>query len=193
MKTVPKLQIKSDRIREDINYMKERALIRKFVRFWPTDKTLVWWINTTWKPQGHYDLQLGAKGFFMVIFFNEENRTRNFEGGPYFFNSASLFLRPWKERFNPDKENLTIALVWIKMYYLPMEYWTEEILTDIGNTLGNFVKVSEQIRKRRSTSYARICIYLDISQDIPDEIDLTWEDEDWFQAIDYEHIPFRCR
>ena len=49
-KTVPKLQIKSERVREDIQYMKERALIGKFVGIWPTEKTLVWWINTTWKP-----------------------------------------------------------------------------------------------------------------------------------------------
>ena len=30
-KTIPKLQIKSTRIREDINYMKERALIGNFI------------------------------------------------------------------------------------------------------------------------------------------------------------------
>ena len=143
-KTVPKIQIKSDRVREDIKYMKERALIGKFVGIFPTQKTLVWQINTTWKPQGHYDLQLGAKGFFTVIFFNEEERTRIFESEPYFFNSAGLFLRPWKECFNRDKENLTIAPVRIRMYSLPMELWIEEILTDIGNILGKFVKVSDQ-------------------------------------------------
>ena len=54
--TVPRLQIKSDRIREEIQYMKERALIGKFVGIWPTEKMLVGWINSTWKPQGHYDL-----------------------------------------------------------------------------------------------------------------------------------------
>ena len=26
-----------------------------------------------------------------------------------------------------------------------------------------------------------------------DGINLTWEDEEWFQAIDYEHIPIHCR
>ena len=46
-KTVPKLQIKSSRIREDINYMKERALVGKFVGIWPTKKTLMSRINTT--------------------------------------------------------------------------------------------------------------------------------------------------
>ena len=46
-KTIPKLQIKSTRIREYINYMKERALTGKFVGVWPSEKTLTWCINTT--------------------------------------------------------------------------------------------------------------------------------------------------
>ena len=64
---------------------------------------------------------------------------------------------------------------------------------EIGNILGNFVKVSEQTRQRRYISYARICIYLDITKDLPGGIDLTSEDEDWFQEIHYEQIMFRCR
>ena len=173
--------------------MKECILIGKLVGICPTEKALVWWINNTWKPQGHYDLQLREKGFFTVIFFNEEDRTIIFESGPYFFNSAGLFLRLRKERFNPKKENITIVPVWMRMYSFPTKYWSEEIITDIGNILGNFVKVLEQTRQRRYTSYAPICIYLDISKDLPNGIDLTWEDEDWFQAIDYEQIPFKCR
>ena len=77
------------------------------------------------------------------------------------------------------------------MYCLPIEYWAEDILTEIGNLLGNFVKVSEHTRQRRYTSYAKICMYLDISKHLPDGIDLTWEYEDWFEAIDYEQLPFR--
>ena len=116
------------------------------MEIWPIEKTLVWWINSTWKPQGLYDLQLGAKGFFTIIFFNEEDRTNFFENGPYFYNLAGLFLRPWKEIFDPNKENITIALVWIRMYSLSTKYWKEEILMDIGNTLGTFIKVSKQTR-----------------------------------------------
>ena len=66
------------------------------------------------------------------------------------------------------------------MYSLPMKYWKEEILMDIGNTLGNFIKVSEQTRQIKYISYARICIYLNISRDLLDGIKLTWEDEEWF-------------
>ena len=116
------MYIKSERVGEDIQYMNEHALIGKFVGIWPTENTLAWWISIAWKPQGHYDLQLGAKGFFTIIFFNEEYIMGIFENGPYFYNAAGIFLRPWKERFNPHKENLTIAPIWIRMYSLPTEY-----------------------------------------------------------------------
>jgi len=190
---IPSLVLKSANLRGKIQYMKDHALIGKFIGIWPNEKALQWWIQTYWKPKGHIDLQLGAKGFFTVIFFNVEDRNRVFEGGPYFFNSAGLFLRYWKEKFNPDREDMTVAPVWVRLYSLPTEYWLPEILEDIGNTLGSFVKISEQTKLSRYTSYARICVYMNISNDLPEAINLSWEDEAWTQPLDYEHIPFRCR
>lgn len=63
--------------------------------------------------------------------------------GPYCFNSADLYLRVWVERFNPDKEDLSWALVWIRMYSLLAEYWDEDSLKDIGNGLGEYVKSAD--------------------------------------------------
>ena len=45
----------------------------------------------------------------------------------------------------------------------------------------------------RYVSYARICVYLEISKDLSTNIKLSWHDEEWIQEIDYEHIPFRYR
>lgn len=44
----------------------------------------------------------------------------------------------------------------------------------------------------RYVSYARICVYLDIYKELPESIKLSSLDEQWLQAIDYEHISFRC-
>jgi hypothetical protein len=173
--------------------MKEHALIGKFLGLWPAERDLHKWIKHWWNPKGDYELQLGSKGFFTIILYNLEDKDRIFEGGPYFFNSAGLFLRFWTERFNPDKEDFTMAPVWIRMYSLPQEFWLEEILMGIGNTLGQYVKASEATRQRKYTSYARICVYMNISKALPGAVTLEYQDEDWQQTIDYEHIPFRCR
>ena len=100
--------------------MRDHAPIGKFVRIWSSEKALLsWLINVTWKPLGHFDLHLGEMGFFTVVFFNLEDRNKIFEGGPYFFNSVGLFLKPWKEKFNPDKEDLTYVPILIRLYSLP--------------------------------------------------------------------------
>jgi len=134
--------------------MKDHAVVGKFIGILPSEKALTWWINTTWKPQGHYDLELGVKGFFTVIFLHREDQNMIFEGNLYFFNAVGIYLRLWKERFNPDKEDLTVAPISIRMYSLPSEYWRDDILEGIGNTLGSFMRASEQTRRKRFTSYA---------------------------------------
>jgi len=50
------------------------------------EKDLARWIKQSWKPKGHIDLKLGAKGFFTMIFANLEEKERTFEGGLYFMN-----------------------------------------------------------------------------------------------------------
>jgi len=115
----PKYVISSPRIEEQKQYMRDNALVGKFLGLWPSERDLVKWIQYWWRPKGHYDLQLGSKGFFTIILHNLEDRNRIFDGGPYFYNSAGLFLRFWTEKFSPEKEDFTHVPVWIKLYYLP--------------------------------------------------------------------------
>jgi len=101
--------IPNNKLEEYRCYMRDHALICKFVGFWLAEKDLAKWIHQRWKPKGHIDLKLGAKGFFTVIFSNLEDKERIFEGGPYFMNNASLFMRQWEDRYNPDQQKMLAA------------------------------------------------------------------------------------
>jgi hypothetical protein len=68
-----------------VQYMRDHAVIGKFLGIWPTERDLLAWINSRWKPTCHIEIKLGSKGFFTVIFENEKEREHIFEGGPYFF------------------------------------------------------------------------------------------------------------
>jgi hypothetical protein len=129
----------------------------------------------------------------MIILYNLKDKDQIFDNGPYFYNSTRLFLRFWTYRFSLEKEDFTMVPVWIIPYSLPQELWLEEILMGIGNTMGKYVKSSEAIKKKKYTSYVQICVYMDISRALPGSVTLEYQDEDWSQTIDYEHIPFRCR
>jgi len=169
--------------------MRDHALIG----IWPMEKALRSWIKKKWNPKGHITLHLGPKGFFTAVFNCLEDQNRILDGGPYFFNSAGLYLKAWVERFNLDKEDLSYAPVWIRLYSLPWEYWEESSLQEIGNALGEFIKVAEDTKFCRYTSYARICVYMDLKQALPDTVSILHEDVEWIQLIDYEHVSFRCR
>lgn len=91
-------------------YMQEHVIIYKIMVIWPTKRALKGCIHGKWNPKGEIDLQLGSKGFFTIFFTLLEDRDRIVEGGPYFFNSAWLYMRFWKEKFTPEKEYFTRIL-----------------------------------------------------------------------------------
>ena len=69
-----------------------------------------------------------------------------------------------------------------------------EILRDTGNSIGEFMKVAKKTRIQRYTAYSCICVYMDLSKDLPEAVSLNWEDEEWIeQILDYEQLPFQCR
>lgn len=175
------------------DHMMEHAIICKFMGLWPTERALCIWIKQHWRPKGDVKLHLGAKGFFTVVFSNLEDKDRIFDGGPYFLSSAGLYMRPWKANFAPEKETFTRVPVWIRLFSLPIDYWGLAILKSIGDRLGTFIKASETTMQRKYTSCARICVEMDVSGALHDGLWLEFRDEDYFQAIDYEQIPFRCR
>eukprot|EP00253_Pinus_taeda_P025496 PITA_25496 len=160
---------------------------------WPTKKALQTWIKYNWKPKGSIDLHLGSKGFFTMVFTNIEDKDRVFEGGPYFYAVAGLYMRLWMMNFVPERETFTSVLVWVRLYSLPLDYWQIKSLSAIGNKLGRFVKASEATKRGKYTSFARVCVEMDLSGALPDEVILEVFDEEWVQTLYYEHIPFRCR
>eukprot|EP00253_Pinus_taeda_P029313 PITA_29313 len=150
--------------------MQTYVIICKLMGQWPTQKALQTWIRYHWKPKGSIDLHLGSKGFFTVVFTNIEDKERVFEGGPYFYVATGLYMRPWKMNFVPERENFTSVPVWVRIYSLPLDYWQIESLAAIGNKLGRFVKATEATRRGKYTSFVRICVEMDLSGALPNEV-----------------------
>lgn len=83
--------------------------------------------------------------------------------------------------------------IWVRLFGLPVEFLDPEILDGIGNTIGDFVKIAEAMKRGKYKSYAILCVYMNIAEPLPEHIELEYHDEIWQQPIDYEHIPFRCQ
>jgi len=127
---------------------------------------------------------LGAKGFFTVIFFNLKDREQAFDNGPYFYNNDGLFLHFWEDCYNLDKETFMVSLVWVRLFGLPTDFCDPDILEGIVNSIGSFIKIADTTKKGRYTSYARICVYMNLANPIPDTIELEYHEEIWQESID---------
>eukprot|EP00253_Pinus_taeda_P005789 PITA_05789 len=137
---------------------------------WPTEKALHVWIRSHRKPKGEITLHLGSKGFFTMVFTSLEDKDRVFEGGPYFYATAGLYMQPWMMNFIPKRETFTLVPVWIRFYSLPLDYWLSESLKTISNKLGHFINISDVTLKGKYTSFAKICVEMDLSRALPDAI-----------------------
>lgn len=101
-------------------------------------------------------------------------------------------MRQWIMNFVPERETFTSVLVWVRLYSPHLDYWQTHSLSPIRNNLGRFIKAFEATRRGKYTSFARICVAMDLSGALPDEVVFEVLDEEWVQTIDYENIPFRC-
>jgi hypothetical protein len=122
-----------------------------------------------------------------------EDRDKLFEGGPYFHTSIGLYMQPCKENFSRKKETFKNVPIWLRLYSLSLDYLLPSTLEEIGNKRGKYVKTSQETLKGRYTSYASICINMDVSGALPEAIRLEFRDEQWIQSIDYEKIPFKYK
>ena len=142
------------------------------------ERALHVWIRSHWTTKGEIHLHLGSKGFFTIVFTSLEDKNRVFEGGPYFYAAAGLYMRSWMMNFVLECETFTSIPVWIRLYSLPLDYWLLESLKAIGNKLGHFLKISEETLKGKYTSFARICVEIDLSRALLEVIILEVYDEE---------------
>ena len=61
---------------------------------------IIWWINTRWKPKWHFDIKLGFKGFFTMVFcYHTCHELFNlFRDCPMNKSTISLKMTKWIER-----------------------------------------------------------------------------------------------
>ncbi|XP_057831869.1 uncharacterized protein LOC131042571 [Cryptomeria japonica] len=189
----PVVEIQPEAIADDINYLSKHALICKFLGIRVSLSFLESWARRTWSPEGEMDVLLAANGYFQVVFSCMSDRNKVFEGGPYFYNQVGLFIKPWHVGFNPTEELPSQVLVWVRLPWLPLEFWREDIFSLVASQLGKPVGPSRQTMEKKVITYARVCVEIDLNKPLPDSIEIRLGSSSWIQQLDYETLPFRCR
>ncbi|KAL9687123.1 hypothetical protein QQ045_031520 [Rhodiola kirilowii] len=75
----------------------------------------------------------------------------------------------WSKDFSTKREP-TRTTTWVRLVNLPPEMYHPSYMESIVSTFGNFLSLDNNTSSFTNPSHARVCIEVDTSQDLPDEV-----------------------
>ncbi|KAF7129874.1 hypothetical protein RHSIM_Rhsim10G0146400 [Rhododendron simsii] len=85
---------------------------------------------------------------------------------------AEIYGAEWNPDLVFEKEGLSKLTLWIQLYNVPLQYWSEEGLSYIASAVGKPLYADEMTESARRISYAKICVEVDVHSPLPHSIDL---------------------
>ncbi|GLJ53945.1 hypothetical protein SUGI_1152900 [Cryptomeria japonica] len=134
------------------------------------------------------------KGFFVAVFLEEKEQNHVLYLKNWFLNNHPVYMQPWSPNFDPTSLDVYDKPVWILLYNLPIEYWSETSLEKIGRTLGTLLEIDEDIIEGDLYTYGRLKIV--VVKTIPSSVILLSTNGEWKQQIEVEkeiRACSRCR
>ncbi|GLJ54604.1 hypothetical protein SUGI_1173070 [Cryptomeria japonica] len=143
------------------------GLICRFQGFWPSLPQLHTWISQSWEPiiKGSLNIFPSTKGFFIAKFEYVEDRVKILGINPFSWEDKYvLMVKPWFSGFNPSTNSFNDILVWVRLPNLPLHLWTDSLLEEVGEALGEFLMIDKESYQIYHSTYARILVNIDVSK-----------------------------
>ncbi|XP_057791360.1 uncharacterized protein LOC131008507 [Salvia miltiorrhiza] len=133
-----------------------------------------------------------GKGYYTMVFSSADDKARAKHKLVWEVFGGLLRLREWSKNFDPFKEHSSLANVWVRIHYLPIEYWHAEILTGIARFVGHPLKIDGATAQRDFGQYARLLVELDMSKTLPNSLLIDGGEVSFHVEFSYEYLPFYC-
>ncbi|XP_059066181.1 uncharacterized protein LOC131857533 [Cryptomeria japonica] len=121
------------------------------------------------------------KGFFVVLFEDDEDGNRILNQENWFVNNHAIYLQPWSPNFDPIPLAVYSAPIWIQLYNLPIEYWSEDLLEKIDKTLETLLEVDFD-DEDDLCKYA--CLRIATVKRIPKSVTFLTSSGEWRQQVE---------
>ncbi|KAL2224156.1 UNVERIFIED_CONTAM: hypothetical protein Sindi_2948400 [Sesamum indicum] len=137
-------------------------------------------------------------GFFFLQFKSVAAMEDVIEGGPWLFQGQPIVLQKWEPGMVLRKLQHTQVPVWIKSRHLPVELWTDEGLSTVASGVGKPLYPDAITRACTRLDFARVCVMLDVTSNLPKHIIIMTPDEDGGESpckvdVEYEWLPQKCQ
>ncbi|GLJ22107.1 hypothetical protein SUGI_0414740 [Cryptomeria japonica] len=137
----------------------------------------------------HTVIKFIPKGFFVVLFEDGEDINRILNQENWFANNHAIYLQPWSPNFDPIPLAVYSTPVWIRLYNLPIEYWSEDLLEKIGRTLGTLLEVDFD---DEDDLYKYAHLRIAAVKRIPESVTFLTSSSEWRQQVEIKKEIKQC-
>ncbi|KAI8537357.1 hypothetical protein RHMOL_Rhmol09G0017700 [Rhododendron molle] len=124
------------------------------------------WAQRVWKIDAEDVVTLDNK-FFVFNFRDVAALDYILENGPYFYGGKHIVIKKWHPGMHLTKGAFSSVPVWVKLYNVPLESWTEDGLSYIASYIGNPLYLDDFTQDHSRLTFARVCIEVDEAKEIP--------------------------
>lgn len=145
-------------------------------------------LEAMWRPENPMELIDLDQDYYLARF--EAQRDYDFARfeGPWMIFDHYLIVQEWMLNFNPRSNKTEKILAWVRFPALPIEYFDEDILLRVGNSIGRAIKVDNTTSLTSRGKFARVCVELDVTKPLLAKFDI----EESVYPIEYEGIHLVC-
>jgi len=146
-----------------------------------------------WGKLGLEEVLSSDNGFYFFKLKSEENLGIVLDRASWHMANRLLVLKRWHPNLSLLKEEMQKITLWVKLFGVPLEYWTAQGLSHLASAVGKPLYTDSMTASRRRISYARVCVEVDAAKNWIKEFYLLTENGKWMTVfVEYDWIPSIC-
>ncbi|XP_016566943.1 uncharacterized protein LOC107865107 [Capsicum annuum] len=98
--------------------------------------------------------------FFTVKLGLEESQKKILHLGPWFVAGSYISTRKWESNFVPYLSKIPFTAIWIRLPFLPIEFYDRSIHERIGKQISSLLKINTCTYATLRGRFARICVQI---------------------------------
>ncbi|KAF9611983.1 hypothetical protein IFM89_037266 [Coptis chinensis] len=144
-----------------------------------------------WKTKGEFDMIVDSKLFYFK--FTNEDKLHVMELGPIYMAGNCFIVTPWSQDVEKRRKTIKDIPIWVNLYDVPKELWSDEGLGVVASRLGKPLLMDEATASKRRISFARVCIKVEISSELPLSFEIEMgKGDNRTVRVEYSWVPKKC-
>ncbi|XP_039059352.1 uncharacterized protein LOC120203059 [Hibiscus syriacus] len=164
------------------------ALVGQFIGVAPRFASLQRIIVSILGKSSQVKVSLAGPNLYVFSFTDANLRDWVLDNGPWHIQNKPLVLRRWEPGLQRLNFDLALMPIWVQLYNILLELYTQKGLSYIDSALGNPLFMDSITASRERLEFAKLCVEIDVGSVLPDVIHVMLKDGT-FVEIEV-HVPW---